>query len=481
MMARIHLATATALVTLLVGLPAWAELGLRETLQSAVTEHPLVQVARAKKDEAQGKVVEARGAFDLRAWARGQWAPVGTYSKSYGKIGLEQPTTLWGTKVSASYENGADFQLYDGDRVTSELGVAALEVLVPLLRDGPIDERRTAQYRSELAQKQAEQEARLIRTQLMAQAASTWWKWAVLGKKREVYRALLELASDRRGLLREQVAMGAVAAMEVTDNHRLVASRQAAVAHQNLELSRLALKLGLYVRNGKGEPMPPKQKALPEQLPPTRKPGPSILETALKDAKKAPQAQLTRLTLDVLDRELRLARNETLPRVDFRLKTTQGMGPERSYAPFADSLSETKVMGSLDFELDVQRRKARGKVAQLQAKRAMAEGQLQLTVDSMHAEIRAAFAALRWGHQQVLFNREATDAAEELAVAEREKFSLGQSSILNVNLREQAVLSARLAELEALLEYQLAWIDLQAMLGRDDITDYASSAPPSVP
>jgi hypothetical protein len=82
--------------------------------------------------------------------------------------------------------------------------------------------------------------------------------------------------------------------------------------------------------------------------------------------------------------------------------------------------------------------------------------------DVVALELRDAHSALTAAHARVGLAREQLAAAHELEQAERSRFRLGDSTLLLVNLREQAATDAALQELDALAEYHRAAVDLRA-------------------
>lgn len=85
--------------------------------------------------------------------------------------------------------------------------------------------------------------------------------------------------------------------------------------------------------------------------------------------------------------------------------------------------------------------------------------------DVVALELRDAHSALVAAHARVALAREQLSAAHELELAQRSRFRLGDSTLLLVNLREQAATDAALQELEALGEYHRAQVDLRAAAG----------------
>lgn len=448
-------------------------IGLEELLREVSASHPQAEIAQARVDAAEGELRSARGGFDLKAHARGQAAPVGYYRGLRGVVGLTQPTSIHGAELRAKYENGADFPAYYGDQTTSEWGQVTLSLFVPLLRDGSIDERRLTLARAELEREIAKQQMRGMRAGLLSEAAKSWWKWSIAGGKRNVYRTLLDLSEQRQQLLTEQVRTGQIAEIELTDNQRVLASRRASLMQADLELRLAALDLSMYHWKN-GGPTVPAANEVPRELPGTTAPSDALFDALGRDAENAPHLAAQERAIEIAERELRLYQNKALPRLDLDLWLAQSGGPERPYSATEATLSETKAGAAVSFSWDVQRRAARGKAEATAARIRALRLKLQFELSAVRQEVAAARAALLARHDVARQNRVATIAAEAMAEAERERLALGQASILSINLREDAVQTARLAELEATLGYHLTWIDLQGLLGRLEPLAYIS-------
>lgn len=455
-----------------------APLRLEDALRAALRAHPDARVFDLQIEEARAQVLAARGNFDLTLKAQGSHAPLGYYERTRGALELSQPTTLYGAELRAKYENGLGFPVYDGGLVTSAGGKVSLGVLLPLLRGGVTDARRLERAQALLNEEVREVERTAGRAQLIAKAGASWWKWAVLGQKVEIYRGLLRLSVDREGFVRDQVDEGALPPIELVDNTRLVASRKAGLTRLELELQVAALELGLYHRADDGAPDPPSAERLPAF--PTRV---SPLtdrqrQGVWQDLDKAPELQVYKKSVELLDQEVRFARNQVLPRVDLEVVGSQSFGEERAYSAYDRSRTETAAFGQLTFELDLQQRKARGRLRVAEAKRDIVNEKLRLAQDTLKLAVRARLDTLEAEAETARLSHEATGFARELAAAERERFVVGQSSILAVNLREEAVLGARLAELDAILAFELAYLELQQLLGRQELSAYAAVRSP---
>jgi outer membrane protein TolC len=176
--------------------------------------------------------------------------------------------------------------------------------------------------------------------------------------------------------------------------------------------------------------------------------------------------------LNVVEQELRLAKNQQLPRLDLSVAASHSAGEPRAYSEVDESVSETAVGGKLTFSFDVQRRKARGKAHALRAKQRQIEAELRQVQDTIQIEVLSAHEVLHAQYQAVLQSHEATELARQVAQAEADSLLAGQSTVMSVNIREQAVLKAQLAELEAMHLLQGAWIEMQRARGKTEPEAY---------
>jgi outer membrane protein TolC len=126
-------------------------------------------------------------------------------------------------------------------------------------------------------------------------------------------------------------------------------------------------------------------------------------------------------------------------------------------------LLPTEFTAGVSIEVPLALRTARGKLRRAEAEVARIDAELRFARDIVTAELRDAHSALVAAHARVALARE--QLALTLEQAERSRFKLGDSTLLLVNLREQATTDAATQELEALGEYHRAAADLRAAAG----------------
>ena len=119
-------------------------------------------------------------------------------------------------------------------------------------------------------------------------------------------------------------------------------------------------------------------------------------------------------------------------------------------------LLPTEFTAGVSIEVPLALRTARGKLRRAEAEVARIDAELRFARDIVTAELRDAHSALVAAHARVALAREQLALTHTLEQAERSRFKLGDSTLLLVNLREQATTDAATQELEALGEYHRA-------------------------
>ena len=203
-------------------------LSLGEVLRSAEEVFPSLVAARADLEGASGDLLTTAGAFDP-IWRTRLWtAPISGYPHTRLDSVVEVPTPLWGASFFAGYRLGlGEIPIYYRERSTLSAGEVRAGALVPVLRNGPIDRRRANQARAELGQQLAGMAVSQQRLEISRLAAFRYWDWVAAGRRREIARSLLQLASDRDAQLATRAKAGDVPLFDRQDNQRALAQREA--------------------------------------------------------------------------------------------------------------------------------------------------------------------------------------------------------------------------------------------------------------
>jgi outer membrane protein TolC len=442
------------------GAPADRPLALSMVLEST-ERHPSLEAARTDLAAARGELLASAGLFDPTLRARAANAPVGYYSQSRLDAQLEWPTSVWGATVFGGYRLGrGSFAPYDGKLETNELGEWRAGLSVPVWRNGPIDRRRAALARAEQGLTAAEGALEVERLGLYRQAVQRYWGWAAAGRRLAVAEALLGVAVRRDADLARSVSAGAVAPVERLENQRAVFQREAQLVQARQALAQAAVELSLFWRYPGHAPVVPSEAALPDALPdPVAVDAARLardLETAVANRPELRRLEAQRAQAEI---ERRFAENQLAPGVDLSLVGSQDQGPG------SPARAPGELEAGIGLEWPILNRQPRGRLEAAEAASARLAAQQRLQAERVRAETLTAQAELSGAVARVAIARRELATARRLEALERERFRLGESTLLIVNLREQATAETAMREIDALADAQRAQAAYHLALG----------------
>ncbi|MFN3201933.1 MAG: TolC family protein [Bradymonadia bacterium] len=426
-------------------------LTLNQVMGTVDDHHPMLRAAQGKIDEAEGKRFSAEGGFDLKLKAGQKLIPFGKDEYGHTEAMVEQPTTLWGTTFFGGYRRSSgEVPAYAGDLETVGAGEAVVGAKIPLWQGGAIDRQRADLQQTGLGIRIAELSRQKMQLKLYGGAAEAYWKWVAAGHVLRIRQHLLEVAQLRMKQIEDRVARGDLPEIDRIDNQRSILKRESSRVKATRKLQEAALKLSLYVRDGDGRPRQPLLKSLPPKIPmapdlPATEVGGDV-EAAQRRRPEPAQIELAR---DQLQIEVDLADNQTAPQIDF---TVAGIEPLEE-----DKKFKTELEAGVKFTMPLQRRKARGKRAAAQAAKTQLEAESTFLNERIAVEVADARSALEAAAQQVEVARQELKVSRLVEDAEHTRLDLGASTLLVVNLREQATADAAERFVQALAEQHIAY------------------------
>lgn len=437
-----------------------------EVLASVYSSYPLLQSALYSRNIALGQQIGASGAFDTKLKGASENGPQGFYQNYRHSLGVVQPT-YWGGEVFAGYRIGrGDFQPWYLERQTNDAGEFKAGVQVPLARNRSIDARRAELWKSGYERSIAEPDIQAQLIGYVQDASYRYWDWVAAGEYHQIAKRVLVLAEDRTTRIESQVKAGLVDPPELTDNLRLVAIRKAKAADTRRKMEQTAAKLSVYLRDGSGKPVV----ATEEQLPGF--PDPSAVDDLQldQDIQMALANRPELRMLDLLRQQTQIdyseATNQLQPELNAVIWGSQDVGePTSSKKDKSPYESEASVY----LDVPMQRRKARGKMTELQGKLAQLSAKRRITADKIGVDVQMAHAALRSAWDQVVSSDESLKHAEDLAARERKNQEAGASDLLKVTLREQYAVESAEKYVDALKLYFESRADYRAAMALDQI------------
>lgn len=439
---------------------------LDDVIASVYARYPLLEAAFLSRTIADGQQISAAGEFDLKLKALSENRVLGYYKTFRQHVGFVQPTWQGGEFYGGYRVGQGEFPPWYLERQTNEGGEFKAGYSVPFAQNRHIDPRRGGVMKADINRKLVEPDIQAQLIGFVQEAGYAYWDWVAAGEKYRIAARILVLAEDRTERIRRQVEEGLIDPPELTDNMRLVAERRAKLQEAERKREQTAFKLSLYLRDANGVPVVPPAELAPIFPPLT----PQVQEHVHLDMQQAlqwrPELDLIDFQRRELQVELELAENELRPYFGGNMEASQDIGAPKSYK---NDKGPLELHAGLSFEVPLQRRKAEGKIFQVQGKMAQLTAKRRLVEDKIVAEVGQAAAGVRTAYEQAVQAEQAVDYAEELAQRERRNLELGASDLLKVSLREQYAVEAAIKAVDAKLIYFLSQADYRAALGQDQL------------
>ncbi|MCG6156579.1 TolC family protein [Rubinisphaera margarita] len=435
---------------------------LGAVVQSVHESYPLVQSAYLETMLAQGNAIEAWGAFDTKLKASTENRVLSYYQTYRQNIALMQPL-MGGGEIYGGYRLGrGSFPDWYGYRQTNTGGEFKLGFQQPLNRNRSIDARRAEIWRAEFDIRNAEPEIRAQVISAVEEASVAFWDWVAYGQIYQIGRSALDIAVERNRRIERLVEQGAYDPPVLQDNRRTIALREATLLEELRQVEQAAVKLSIFYRAVDSTPLILGLNSLidfpaPEPVDPLRLD--ADIQIALAERPELYAYHLNRRKLEV---DLAEARNDLLANVDTFIVSSNDLGNPTS---LPDTKTDPELEVGVLIDVPLQRRKAKGKIQQVEAKMTQLAFKTSLMQDKIAAEVRNVYTALDAAYQRAEKARIARELAEDLARIERRKFELGESELLTVFLREQSAIEAAEGEVKALREYHVAKARYAAALG----------------
>ena len=437
-------------------------LQLRDVLRSLRSTHPTIEEARQMVLAARADALASQGAFDPRVSLGAQGQPLGEYTKGQLEALVTQVTPWWGASFYAGWRRGfGSFAVYDGDLETLSGGEFSTGFKLPVWQGGPIDGMRARMQQAEFDALSSRQRQRLVTLLLENAAAQAYWTWVEAGQRLRVHEQLLRTATQRVEGLTRRIEKGDAPEILGVDNQRIVLDRKAKVVTSRQKLEQAAIKLSLFHRDGRGDPLRPDVERLPRALPNAPPPTTMRLNRDIRFARnKRPDIAIFRLAERRQSVELEFRENRVAPRIELHGWLAKDFGTGK------DELRPLDLGVGVTLEIPLLMRDERGKRDAARAKLNAAKQKTRLGRDKVEAEIRVAHAAVVAAAEVVDLARDQRLAAQRMELAERRRFALGETDLLTVNLRELSAASAANAELEARANLQRALADYRTAASR---------------
>ncbi|MEY3052482.1 MAG: hypothetical protein RLY31_2267 [Bacteroidota bacterium] len=425
-------------------------LALASFLETVRQYHPVSQQADLLESEALANLRMAKGGFDPALY--GSFDHKSFDGKNYFRIGeggVKLPT-WFGAEGKIGYNYASGVFLNPANQLPGD-GQLILGASLPLLRGLAIDARRASLFEARIQQNINRTQQRLVRNDLLFEAAKAYWNWSLAYSWLQVYQEALQVASFRLDGIRTSWLMGDKPAIDTLEALVLVQDRILQRNDAAVILRQTSLELQTFLWNN-GIPLPLNPNWIPEP------PGGSLavfLPQNLDPQQVAadhPAIRQYDLKLQQLEVSRRWKQEQLKPRLDLSYQML-GDGPQLrpdGNGNLYELFRENYKLG-VSFGFPLLLRKERGGLELARIKildTRLDQSQKQLEIRN---KVAAYEAELRNLEQQILVASDMRDNYQRLLDGETEKFNVGESSLFLVNSRENKLLEAnvKLLKLEA--------------------------------
>ncbi len=445
-----------------------------EVLASSAQHFPGILKSLAEQRVALGKAVEAEGAFDTVFNSEGFNRLNGFFDGRVAGAELTRPFREFGGELYGGYSISRDeFPIYEDQYFTSTDGTVKVGALFSLLRDRAIDARRAGLVDARLQIQAAELELTLTRVGVQQRALSAYWRWVAAGRKLRIYDELLRLAIDRESGLERQVQDGSRARIFLTENAQNLVRRRTLVVSAQRNFRAAAFELSFYLRDPSGEiSLPPAARLpAPEQI--SEMPAVTSGGIIQQSLARRPELLIIDTALQRAQQRIALSENELKPRLDLNFEYAYGLGDQGDGGPSKDS--EDFIVG-FTVEVPLERRFAKGRIAQERARRNALEFERQQVEDQIELELQNILLDLDVAQELSRLAGQEVEQADIMRDAEQQRFAQGASDFFLVNLREEAAADALIRYYAAIREARIARANYDAatvnlgQLGLEDAT-----------
>lgn len=455
------------------------ELKLTDVVASLYRSYPEILRAQQLLPMAGGQLLAAYGSYDTKFHAHSLSEPTGFYENYRSGLGVARQT-WWGGYVSAGYRIGRGFyQPWYKERQTDDAGEFKLGMAQPLLQGRALDPQRVAVFQASLQQQAATPMVQETILAISRDAVSVYWDWVSAGAVLKAQEELLELAERRGRQFESGVKAGMFAEIDLILNRQLIAERRADLVKARQKLRVTSYKLALFLRNENGDPLVPADEWLPKRFPEIQTQSEFNFNTDLAAAiSRRPEPQILEYELRHVQWDRRLATNDLLPRFDFVTEMSQDMGEP---ATKSDDKGEFELVIGFQSEVPIQRRKARGKLRETNAKIVGINEKIRLVRDKIAMDLRTAQANLVNSQQIVNQSAIALEAAFDTQRRYEKGFQKGYIDLIYLNILETKTNEVEIKLIEAQRDWFTALGEFQVALGLDPLDQAAivSSLPPS--
>lgn len=308
-------------------------------------------------------------------------------------------------------------------------------------------------------------ELRAFVESMVAETETAYWRYLLAQRKIEIFERSLDVARQQADQIAQRIEVGVLPRTESAAARSEVALRDQALidARSDLRAARMQLFRVMGAPLAQADAVTITLASLPtpegEELGGAGDRVPIALRLR-------PELAEARLRLDLNRLETVRTRNGLLPRLDFFV----AFGKTGYADTFADSFRDVDGPNhdwsiGATLSQSIGRVAARGQHSAAIASRQQAAAAIDNLAQLVELDVRLAMNAAQRAREQIGATAITRELQEQTAQAEQERFDVGSSTAILVAQAQRDLLSARVAEVEAIINYRISLVQLYLVEG----------------
>jgi len=385
----------------------------------------------------------------------GQFSVEGKDTEAAAGIRQQLPT---GTEIEATVEQNREISNRAPEQQEARLG---LTVTQSLLRGfGPaVNLARIRQ--AEIDTLASQYQLRGFTESLLAETEIAYWNFVRAAESIAIFESSLQVARQQNEGIQQRIEVGVLAKTEAAAAKAEIARREQALIDARSELKARRLRLMRLMNPTAGGTLDRAMQALTDPRIDQPTPIDDIPDRIKLAAKMRPDLNEARLRIDQNRLETIVTQNGLLPRLDaFIAYGRTGFADtfSRSFRNIDGETFDFTAGVSLSHYLGNRAAEARDRAARTSRQQAAA------AVGNLHQLIRLdvqlAVNEVERARQQITASQATRVLEVEALKAEQERFEVGSSTALLVAQAQRDLLAAQIAEVEAIIDYRIARVNL---------------------
>jgi outer membrane protein TolC len=418
--------------------------------------HPSLRAASYEPDLAEAEIRGALGRFDPDLSLEYVYKDKSGDDKvNFLDGSIQLPLDmLFGPKIKAGYRRGIGFQI-DPERATAGPGEASLGIALPLFQGIFTDSRRTRLQKALQRPEAAQAQYQIERNALLRAAGNAYWYWVEAEAKLSVADSILDLASARMRQISATVRAGERPAIDSVEIAQEVMRRRGNRLEALRSAEQARIRAGVYLWSGGSNPEPLTGSAA--KLP-------SIAIDAIDRQVELNRASLLRPELTRITVLQRLARLDSALSREYLRPFVELEAAILSYDVSSVTNTDYKLGLTVSQPLLFRSASAGAQVADIAVQRT--DLSLLLVQRVVEADVLNAIVAVQRATDRMDVAQTEVAISEQMVAAERRLQVAGESSLLQINLRERFLAEALSRLVSARADYARALVDLRWATGR---------------